>query len=229
MNSIIQTPTNGLQNSLDFYRSLNFEVLSESAPTVVTDGKAVIEINPDRFSRAGVKLYADSWSETITELEKITKVTSTPQGHVASDPSGVWVYLVEGECPVSYQLQEKSFSALGNCAGLSLESTDMDRSIEFWGILGFALPGPYKGEAWVAAKNSDEMMVCFMAPMSCPHLFFNPSLTYFNGGNNLENIQKIKDAGIPFAEEITHFNPDGIVDNVIIRDPGGFGFFIYND
>ena len=58
---------------------------------------------------------------------------------------------------------------------------------------------------------------------------YNPSLTYFNGGKNLPVIAAIREAGIPITEEITHFNEDGIVDNVILRDPGGYGFYIFND
>ena len=54
-------------------------------------------------------------------------------------------------------------------------------------------------------------------------------MTYFNGGKNLPNIGKMREAGIEFAEEITHFSSDGVADNVIIRDPGGLGFFIFND
>ena len=64
---------------------------------------------------------------------------------------------------------------------------------------------------------------------SCPHLFFNPSLTYFNGAKNLSIIQQIKTLQIPITEEITHFNKEGIVDNIIIRDPGGLGFFLFSD
>lgn len=47
--------------------------------------------------------------------------------------------------------------------------------------------------------------------------------------SNLAIIQKIRDLQIPITEEITHFNKEGIVDNIIIRDPGGLGFFIFND
>jgi hypothetical protein len=54
-------------------------------------------------------------------------------------------------------------------------------------------------------------------------------MTYFNGGNNMAVIGKIRSARIPIAEEITHFNKEGIVDNIIIRDPGGYGFFVFND
>ena len=68
-----------------------------------------------------------------------------------------------------------------------------------------------------------------MGPCCCPHLFFNPSLTYFNGGQNLPVIKAIREAGIPIAEEITHFNEEGVVDNVVLRDPGGLGMFIFND
>jgi len=54
-------------------------------------------------------------------------------------------------------------------------------------------------------------------------------LTYFNGKQNLEVIEKIRNNAIPITEEITHFNKEGIVDNIIIRDPGGYGFFIFSD
>ena len=52
---------------------------------------------------------------------------------------------------------------------------------------------------------------------------------YFNGKNNLEIIEKIRSEGIEFTQEITEFNKEGIVDNVILRDPGGYGFFLFSD
>ena len=45
----------------------------------------------------------------------------------------------------------------------------------------------------------------------------------------MEVIGKVRELGIPIAEEITHFNKEGLVDNIIIRDPGGYGFFIFSD
>ena len=69
-----------------------------------------------------------------------------------------------------------------------------------------------------------------MNPLMCPHLFFNPSLTYFNGKeNNPKVIKRLRELKITITEEITHFNDKGIADNVIICDPGGYGFFIFND
>jgi|GEM_PF-6837606 len=58
MNTIIQTPTNGLPNSLKFYEQLEFEVVSESSPTIVTDGKVdnIIIRDPGGF---GFFLFSD--------------------------------------------------------------------------------------------------------------------------------------------------------------------------
>ena len=42
-------------------------------------------------------------------------------------------------------------------------------------------------------------------------------------------IEGIRKAGIDIEEDITAFNEKGIVDNIIIREPGGIGFFIFSD
>lgn len=229
MNTILQTPTNNLSQSLDFYTKLNFRVLSKENPTLVSDGNAVIEINPDRFARAGVKLYKSDWSSIAKQLKEKTNVLSIKDGYLLSDQSGVWIYLMESNSTIKFNLGEYENSSLGNFAGLSLETTDIQKSIEVWEILGFSKTMGSIEQGWVAYENQDKMGVSFMQPNSCPHLFFNPSMTYFNGKNNLTVIAKIREAGIPIAEEITHFNKKGIVDNVIIRDPGGYGFFIFSD
>ncbi|MBZ0246004.1 MAG: hypothetical protein K8H85_08660 [Cyclobacteriaceae bacterium] len=229
MQSLVHTPTNDIKNSLEFYQKLEFKVLKDKTRTLVTDGKAVIEINPDRFARAGVKLYKKSWSKEIALLKKLTTVHKTKEGFLLSDASNVWIYLQEGELKLKHKPTKTSFSVLGNYAGLSLESLDIERSVAVWKALGFETNGsPEQG--WVACKNDDELVVNVMKPLMCPHLFFNPSLTYFNGKeNNPKVIKKIRSLKISITEEITHFNDKGIVDNVIIRDPGGYGSFIFND
>ena len=229
MNTIIQTPTNGLPVSLEFYKQLEFNVISEASSTIVTDGKVAIEINPDRYARAGVKLYAPSWGDKITDLEKYTTVTKTNEGYLLSDPSGVWMYLIEGQSPVPGSPAEKSFSVLGNCAGLSLETTDIERSLSIWQTVGFDNITGAIEQGWIACTNAEGHGVSLMKPNACPHLFFNPSLTYFNGKNNIDIIAKIRALNIPITEEITHFNEEGKVDNIIIRDPGGYGFFLFSD
>ena len=229
MQSLIHTPTNGLENSLTFYNKLGFKSLSNKERTIVTDGMVVIEINADRFARAGVKLFKTKWTKEVNKLKKLTTVHRTKTGYVLGDPNGVWIYLEEGLLKLKFKPAKESFSVLGNYAGISLESTDISKSVEVWKTLGFKAKGsPEQG--WVACTNQDNLTVNIMNPLMCPHLFFNPSLTYFNGkGNSPKVIKKIRELKIPITEEITHFNDKGVVDNIIIRDPGGYGFFLFND
>jgi len=124
---------------------------------------------------------------------------------------------------------ENSFSALGNFAGLSLETANPEKTIAIWNQIGFTKASGNIENGWITLTNEQGLGVSIMKMNTCPHLFFNPSFTYFNGGNNLEVIGKVRAANIPITEEITQFNNEGIADNIIIRDPGGFGFFIFND
>lgn len=226
MQTLIHTPTPNLQQSLDFYARLGYTVLSAANPTLVSDGKAIIEINPDRTARAGLKLYRESWSDVLPALGAITNLVHFEGGVLVSDASGVWIYLVDGPAPASVADAALAPSTLGNFMGLSLEATDVARSRAIYEALGFTLnPNPYM----VQVISPDGLGIALMEPLGCPHLYFNPSLTYFNGKANLEVIAKVRAAGIPITEEITVFNAEGVVDNIILRDPGGYGFFVFSD
>lgn len=227
MQALIQTPTPYLDASIDFYSKLGFKHISEN-PIIFSDGKANIEINPNRYARAGLRFFKDSWSVEISKLKAIAEIHPTKDGHLLADPSGVWIYLVDGKPGFDLKEEELSFSTLGNYMGISLESTDAKKSFEIYQILGFQLAfGSIDSGFFALSANG--FSISIMKPNSCPHLFFNPSLTYFNGKNNLEVIAKIRSLEIQITEEITYFNKESIVDNIIIRDPGGLGFFIFND
>lgn len=229
MNTIIHTPTNDLKKSIDFYKRLSFKVVAEKESVYVSDGKALIEINPDRFARAGVKFYRENWSGLLDEIKEDYTVVDIEGGHIISDVSGVFLYLMNGKPPVEFQPEKESYSTLGNFAGVSMETISIPHSAKLWKQLGFKVTMGSEEQGWIAFQNEEGFGVSFMKPNSCPHLFFNPSLTYFNGKNNLSVIGKIRDLNIPIAEEITIFNKEGIVDNIIIMDPGGYGFFIFSD
>lgn len=227
MQTIVHTATNNVSESITFYSRLNFRKISKD-PFLFTDGKVLIEINPDRFARPGIKLIKKSWQSIVSELEKLTAVTKIESGYLLSDASGVWIYLIESNNEIDVKQESESFSVLGNYAGISLESTDINRSIQLWEILGFTQTAGSPENGYIVLDYNG-FSISVMKALACPHLFFNPSMTYFNGKNNPEIIKKIRSLNIPVTEEITQFNKEGIVDNIIIRDPGGFGFFIFND
>lgn len=227
MQTTIQTPTPNLRGSLDFYKKLNFTILEEGKTVKVSDGSVIIEINPDRYARAGVKMYAKDWKSTVEELKKLTTVKETEEGYVLASPSGTWVYLQNDE--LDFDLTDAAASKFGNGMGLSLETIPFGDSLQFWQTLGYTIAMGTEEQGFVVLNRDNSVGISLMSPLMCPHLFFNPSLTYFNGKNNPKVIADIREAGIPITEEITHFSKENKVDNVIIRDPGGLGFFIFND
>lgn len=229
MKAIIHTPTSALSDSLDFYTKLNYDVVSTENPTFVSDGAVLIEINPDRFARPGVKLFKSSWSKEIEALKKFTSIFEIENGHLLNDGNGCWIYLIEGDLNFEHQLSGKSKGFSGNFSGISMESADMERSLQIWKALGYKISMGDKEQGFVGMSQEGSFSVNLMKPLTCPHLFFNPSMNFFNGKENLALIEKIRKAGVPIAEEITHFNDRGEVDNIILRDPGGYGFFVYND
>jgi len=227
--SLITTPTPNLKASIDFYHKAGFKTVPDDDRVLVTDGKVLIEIDPSRYARAGVKLFSNDWKSNLENIENLAVVSSMDNGFLVSDPSGVWIYLVEGEFNPAFEVQEHSFGVFGNCAGMSLESADIARSLKVWKALGFNQVQGSLDNSWISCVNADGLGVSLMRPHTCPHLFFNPSLTYFNSGLNLEVIVEVNRLGIPITEEITFFNEEGVVDNIVVRDPGGYGFFIFND
>jgi len=227
--AIIQTCTGNLTASKAYYQKLEFTLLSAAKPTIFTDGKFLLEINPENTARTGLKLYQKDWTATIEQLKEITAVFDFEGGYLVSDPNGVKVYLMNGALEGDYQLKGESTAIPGNFSGMSIEAVDIERTIKFWQTLGYKKSMGSIEQGWVTFENGSGVSISIMKPMVCTHLFFNPGLNFFNGGKNLPIIQKIRDAGIPIAEEITVFNKEGIVDNVILRDPGGLGFFIFND
>ena len=229
MKAHLITPTNNLVSSLTFYQSLRFKVLSENDPTVVTDGKVIVEIDPNRFVRPGIKVYTDTSDGVVEELRTLTTVLPTDSGHLLQDPTGTTIYLADQPCPFDLQEDVSTSSILGNFAGISLETVDPEKTIQLYKALGFNKVTGDITQGWITLTNNDGLAMSIMKINTCPHLFFNPSFTYFNGGNNLAVIEKVRQANIPINEEITHFNSEGVVDNIIIRDPGGFGFFVFND
>ena len=212
------SPTPDLQKSLDFYQKLGFNIHENASGFYGSDGDAVIHVCKDRFIRPGVGLNMDI-PDGLKE-----QAIETALGSVVQDPSGIWIYFT-----VKEHVDRGSAGMLGNLAGISLECFHMKESVHFFEGLGFEVNAGNADQGWVSMGHPELGGLSCMAPNACPHMFYNPSYTYFNSGKNPEIIAKIRENGVPIEEEVTYFNPDGEVDNVILKDPGGVGFFVFND
>ncbi|WP_127845206.1 hypothetical protein [Psychroflexus aestuariivivens] len=227
MKIIIQTPTGDLQKSIDFYTALGFTKCESSIDNLFSDGQFYLQINPDKFARVGLKIFVDDLANLTENLQKHTKIVNFESCKVFRTHNTT-IQISEDKIDLP-ELKLTKTSLLGNFAGLSLETLDMFSAFNLWDSLGFKLKMGGMDKSWMTLENDFGFCISFMQIQTCPHLFFNPSLTFFNGKSNFDRIQTIREKNISFAEEITHFNDKNIVDNVILKDPGGLGVFMFND
>lgn len=228
MRIVVQAATPNLKSSHSFYTKAGFSTQQKDNGILVYDKSLMLYINGDRKARSGFLIYTDDYLDKVNAIRKLTAVIEQDDYFLFAFPSGTWAYLLK-ENTLPENIETSNCSILGQYAGMSMESVDIEKSMKILEVLDFvvSMGGPDQG--WVAMSNASDFTISIMKAFSCPHLFFNPSLTYFNSGRNLEIIEDIRNADISITEEITTFNKEGLVDNVIIRDPGGLGFFIFND
>lgn len=223
---IIQSPTPNLKQSKEFYSKLGFAILDTQLGFLAAAKNLEIEITTTPSARVGLKMFRDDWSEFVNKNNSL-KYSKTEDGYLLTSPAGCCVYLVNGTDLTLNKLENDAI--LGNFAGLSIETNSMHDSLLFWERFGFKQNSGNIEHGWATLKNEEGFKISLMKYGICPHLFFNPSLNFFNGSANLSIIAKLRELEIPFAQEITSFNEKGIVDNIIIRDSGGLGAFIFSD
>ncbi len=224
MRLVIQTPTPDIDKSIRFYKTLNFEIQEHKSEVFAFDSKVIIRINPERTARVSIQLISSDW----TAVKQASEIIPINDNHLVLDPNGIWVELIEKDTFI-HTLNTNQSSILGAYNSISIETLNIEKSYTFWETLGFKASPIDFSKGWLSATSKNQDSVSFLKALQCPHLFFNPSLTYFNGTQNINIINEIKTRGVEVTEGITVFNTENIVDNIILRDPGGLGFFIFND
>jgi len=203
---LLESPLIEIDKSIAFYTKLGFEISQEKDGYLAKENRFAILLNSSPSSKAAIHLY---------NAEK----TKSFHG-----PSGILIHLIENECP--YALGKKQ-SILGNYYGVSLETDSLENSFNLWNELGYK--GNYTpNQGWIELNKAGHHLSLHQTNQ-CPHSFFNPSLTFFNAQKNKEIIENIKQLEVPIEEEVIFSAEEKIAQNIILKDPGGLGFFIFND
>ena len=227
MQLFLQTCTPNIHQSKNYFKALDFELEDKGDYTLVYDRQMHIMISHERSGRKGLSLIKENWESEITQLAQFVEVKQNNGVYYFVSPSGTRFALKSGPSVMIPEAQ--STCLLGNYAGVSLETMDIKMSMKILQVLGFEQSGGGLDKGWVSCTDQAQNTISLMMPFTCPHLFINPSGTFFNSGGNTEIIAKIRQRGIAIYEEITAFSTKCDVDNITMREPGGVGFFVFND
>ncbi len=206
MRLIVESPTPQLQESLSYYKSIGFQCTAWNKGYLCQTQDLTIFLNSNPYSRPCINLLG------------------AQEQKIEASPSGTWVKQEREKLSLP---DVKDKSLLGNYGGVCIETLDLNASFIFWQAKGFK--GNLEPEAsWCSLKNENGDTISLLKANSCPHLFTNPSLAFFNGHQNSGIIQQIKTLKLPIKQEVI-FRNETTADNLVISDPGGLGFFIFND
>lgn len=229
MRTIIQAAAPTQEKSQSFYENASFKIEHSGENTYAYCNQLLLLFNDDPLARSGLRFYSDNWERILIDNHIESQMTKTDDGYIIKSPEGCTLYLDLTEAYFIDPPAKTENSLFGSYAGFSLESTNLTHSIAFWKIFDFTVTSGNPAHGYIGLTNPGGFAISIMTYQVCPHLFIIPSLSFFNSGKNLPVIEKIRENGIHILEEITRFNKEGVVDNIIIQDPGGLGFFIFND
>ena len=227
MQLFLQTCTPQLEKSKNYFAALDFKLIDYEDNTLVYDQQVHILIDHQRSGRRGLTLVKENWDKEIAEIGQLVAIFQRENCHYFISPSGTRFALKSGLMVKIPPTQTKCI--LGNYSGISLETMDIVKSRKFMQVLGFVQSSGSVEQGWISCTDENNNTISLMAPFGCPHLFVNPSGTFFNSGANPEIIAEVRKRQIPIYEEVTAFNAKCEVDNIILQEPGGIGFFVFYD
>ena len=206
MRLIIESPAPNLEKSLSYYKKIGFQCSAWKNGGLCQTKNLTIFLNSDPYSRPCLNLFGAQ--------EQSLEVS----------PSGTWIKLEQATCNI---LPVNKESLLGNYSGVCIETPELEKSFIYWQAKGFMGKLDEKTN-WCSLKNINGDHISLLKMNSCPHLFTNPSRALFNGSKNKSIIEHIKSLHLPIAQEVI-FGRETTADNLILNDPGGVGFFVFND
>lgn len=223
--------------SLKFYKEdLGFNALVEtSSPSdriKLTDGVITLSLEQASEWEAGLTYVSEDVSAQVAMLERegLTVVKSREKaGRVTqaffTDPSGVKVTLEESSNRQITPGEKRPLTQLGQFGELSIETDDVQKSLDFWMKLGFRPTQymPAQPASWASIED-DLLVIGIYQKGHAKHIFKTPSITYFEA-DMPARLRRLKQKGISFAQELP--GEDGEVGHGIVEAPEGTLLFLF--
>lgn len=174
-----------LNESVPFYQTIGFKKLwdnSEPKPwALLTDGRVNIHLFESEFPSPALHYFSSGMDEKISELQRMgfpleqqKSKDGSRQQHIFLDPNEVSIMLMHHDEAEMPKPSGSSHSLLGSFVELSINTDDIQPSLEFWQKLDF-IPtyrsdNPYP---WVLLSDGT-----LTIGLHQTRNFFNPAFTY---------------------------------------------------
>lgn len=222
----INLPTFSRGKTPRLFKNLGFvpagkDLLGQS---LITDGNVWVRLDEESEYGPGLLYFA----ETVTPLplgESVSEEVESEWAMEWKSPEGVSLTILQTPHDEMPDNTSSSLSPFGTFYEVSLMTTDFDASVVWWQKAGFFITHGNPATDNFITLSDDMIRVGLYRPGSCPHIFNNPAVTYFDG-EMAEKIVAAKEIGISFAQEITH--KEGVISDGIVETEEGWHVFLFS-
>ncbi|MDX2247396.1 MAG: hypothetical protein SF052_11490 [Bacteroidia bacterium] len=192
---------------------------------LMSDGTVLLRLDEEYEYGAGILYYSEEMIADRPPGKNLRDEEESEWSQEWQSPEGVSFILLKAspnEIPKAESVQGTPY---GTFYEVSLMTTDFQASIEWWQKAGFRLTYGNPETSSFVTLSDDLIRIGLYRPGSCPHIFNNPAITYFDS-NMAEKIVAARESGISFAQEIT--NKENVVSDVIVETEEGWHIFLFS-
>lgn len=206
-----------------FLDMLGFTVMASDDPsTLLTDGNLYFDLRRAKKNATMLSYCVNDIANAVEMAHnlEIDIAEQSPHHAILREPNGLMILLAGPEV-VSLNVREIAPPSIaGTLDELSLETDNMERSILWWQNVGFKVLT--RQQTWCTLDDGNIKIGLYDKGI-CPHVFRNPSLTYFES-DMAERIARLKKRGMTFAQEEKEIGMKG---HAVAESPDGQYIFLF--
>jgi len=206
-----------------FLDILGFRVIeSDETSTLLTDGNLYFDLRRSKQNTTMVSYCVNDIGNAVEMAQnlEIEIAEMSPHHVIMREPNGLLILLAGPGVISLREFDRNPMSIAGTLYEVSVETSDMERSIAWWQNVGFKVLT--RQQTWCTLDDGN-LKIGLYEKGSCPHLFRNPSITYFEP-DMAERIATLKGRGLTFAQEEGEIGMKG---HAIAESPDGQYFFLF--
>jgi predicted lactoylglutathione lyase len=222
----------GLKAVRSFYEKLGFKPIEEGGEPVpyvlYTDGVIHVRVDECQFPSPRIDYFTADAPRQVERVQNLDIQISTEKACARKvnvtniiDPNNQQLAIIQQNHALIAE-PRKSHSLMGTFGELSVRTSNLDASIEWYRRLGFTKVKKFeKPYPWAIISDGN-----IIVGLHQSNEFTKTTLTYFSK-DSAERIEKLKSMGFKFTNE--QKNAAGKVANALLTAPDGQTFFVFEE
>lgn len=204
------------------FKTIGKDILEQK---LLSDGTVIIRLDQEQAFGPGLLYYSGDPDHGLPFSDVIPSAPDDEMTMEWVDPNGVSVAVAGAPVSGIPAMISVENPAFGEFYEVSIMTKDFNESYHWWLEAGFELTYGNPATDNFLTMSDGLINIGLYRPGSCPHIFNNPAITYFDA-HMKEKLVIAKSKGIDFAQEIP--NREGNITDGIVETEEGYHVFLFS-